>query len=505
MKRICAVTEACDRYFHFTRNSIHSFLEKNKWFDGVLYVLVHPELPLSAKNVDALKRFYQGIQIINTALAPVHANYLESFKNRPNYHDVLYASLKTYILRMEEEHLLYFSSFNLFMDHLTSILKSDAITCSPDGPFVVYLDNTKVSASEFYDVLMKESPMTEDGLTAVFFDFIKSQTNYSEGPDRFLKSSQIVDSKFQQLFPNVKRSISIAFDTFRNNIARHAKINQIWLQHNHKVSQFLKLPTNFNKKIAIVPSHNLMVHDVIEPDDIASNLDFKVSIIIPAFRVENYIQECLNSIKLQNVDFPIEILLGIDNCKETTAVVLKIKDKYPNLSVYSSQSNVGPYVMRNSLVKLSNYSNLLFFDSDDIMHPDMIGKLYKNYSNESILRFKYLNFENKKPHLTSSVPHKDVAHGVFFTPLSTFNKIGGFQGWPCGADTEFIKRCQNNKIKTKQINDYLFYRRIHPLSLTQKSSTNHLSTVRSKFKSWIRYNRNWSIPIIPKITNLIKI
>jgi hypothetical protein len=78
------------------------------------------------------------------------------------------------------------------------------------------------------------------------------------------------------------------------------------------------------------------------------------------------------------------------------------------------------------------------------------------------------------------------------------DRIGGFQPWICGADTEFMKRCSMNGIRGTRIEIPLFYRRIHPKSLTQNGPTNHRSRIRIEKQRFIKTNRDWAIPISRK-------
>jgi glycosyltransferase involved in cell wall biosynthesis len=229
-----------------------------------------------------------------------------------------------------------------------------------------------------------------------------------------------------------------------------------------------------------------------------------LSVIIPAFGASEYIEACLDSIVSQNYE-KLEILVGVDNCPDTLSKLKEISHKYSNLRIFSTNRSVGPYVIRNSLVELSKYNNLLFFDADDIMRFNLIIKLRPHFNGGSIIRFKYFNFTDASNIVASSKIHRDVAHGIFFIPKHIFEKIGGFQPWRVGADTEFIKRSSVNSIKTVEINLPLFYRRIHPNSLTQHSATNHKSTERNRIRQWIKNNRDWKIPIFKTVTELNQI
>ena len=169
-----------------------------------------------------------------------------------------------------------------------------------------------------------------------------------------------------------------------------------------------------------------------------------------------------------------------------------------------TDKNVGPYIIRNTLATKAKYDNLLFFDADDIMNNNMISTILSYYNESRPIRFKYLNFIHGNNYLKGR-PHSTVAHGVFFISKKIFDGVGGFQPWMCGADTEFMKRCSNNGIIDINISNYIFYRRIHNQSLTQNKSTRYRSKIRDVAVKFIKTNKNWSIPINRKTTELIKI
>ena len=95
-----------------------------------------------------------------------------------------------------------------------------------------------------------------------------------------------------------------------------------------------------------------------------------VSILIPAYKSEAFIEDCIYSLIHQKHTCDYEILIGVDGCEETLSVVKNI----PNVGVYYSKENIGVFPMRNSLAKKAKFDNLLFFDSDDIAQPELLQK-----------------------------------------------------------------------------------------------------------------------------------
>jgi len=219
------------------------------------------------------------------------------------------------------------------------------------------------------------------------------------------------------------------------------------------------------------------------------------SIIIPAFNSQEFIEECLDSIKNQTFfkdNDSYEILLGIDSCDETYKKVESIKHKYKNLRVFMMDKNVGPYVVKNTLIPLVKYDNILFFDSDDIMHSDMIYEIYKLINDADYIRYNCMTFkhgEDKNINIISNRPPE----GVFYCNKKLLSKLVGFIPWRCAADTEFVNRFRNTGLKLKTIKKPLFYRRNHPNSLCNNINTDFKSKTRREYAKEIRVRRSSSI------------
>ncbi|MEW5806018.1 MAG: glycosyltransferase [Acidobacteriota bacterium] len=100
----------------------------------------------------------------------------------------------------------------------------------------------------------------------------------------------------------------------------------------------------------------------------------EVSVIIPAYNSERYIEEALESALAQT--FPgIEIIVVDDGSTDGTASILK---KYEGRIRYFFQENRGLAAARNSGIKLASGSYLAFLDADDLFLPEKIA-LQKNF------------------------------------------------------------------------------------------------------------------------------
>lgn len=102
----------------------------------------------------------------------------------------------------------------------------------------------------------------------------------------------------------------------------------------------------------------------------------KVSIIVPIHNVEKYLKECVNSILNQSYkDFEL-ILINDGSADKSGDICDEYKKKYDNIKVIH-QKNQGQAVARNNGVKLSQAEWIMFVDSDDVIHPNLLEYLYR--------------------------------------------------------------------------------------------------------------------------------
>lgn len=283
---------------------------------------------------------------------------------------------------------------------------------------------------------------------------------------------------------------------------------KLWsVQEKHKNSSYCAHPNLIISDVSdsnIRGSRNNYTHrksrkwDLIEYDETKN-----ISIIIPAYKSENFIEECLDSINsqligpLNNVRF--EILVGVDACKSTEQKLREIKHKYNNLRLFQMKHNMGPYVIKNTLINECKYERILFFDADDVMEKNMIDTISQTVGD--IIRFSFFDFIDGD-HITQNTPSKTHAHGVFLCDRKVIDYLGGFESWRCGADTEFdIRSAKHFNVVT--LNNSLFYRRIHKDSLTQHEQTGIKSELREHYRNLIKnkFENNDYVPHVEVVYN----
>ena len=103
-------------------------------------------------------------------------------------------------------------------------------------------------------------------------------------------------------------------------------------------------------------------HD--SPDTEDAKYQPLVSVIVAAFNCEDTIDYALRSLLDQSYQ-KIEILIADDCSDDKTRKKLKEYQKLPNIRVFQSEKNQGPYNIRNALISEAKGELITFHDSDD--------------------------------------------------------------------------------------------------------------------------------------------
>lgn len=102
----------------------------------------------------------------------------------------------------------------------------------------------------------------------------------------------------------------------------------------------------------------------------------KVSVVVPFYNVEDYIETCLNSLKNQTLK-DIEVILVDDGSKDGSTEIAKKFAKRDRRFSYVHKENGGLSDARNYGMKYATGEYLAFLDSDDYIDLDMYEKMYK--------------------------------------------------------------------------------------------------------------------------------
>ena len=135
-----------------------------------------------------------------------------------------------------------------------------------------------------------------------------------------------------------------------------------------------------------------------------------LSVVIPAFNIDSYIGECIQSIVPQ-MENNVELIIIDDGSTDKTGDIcddIEINNK--NISVYHQQ-NKGVSAARNVGLELSHGKYILFVDGDDLLAPNAIKSNFAKISENTpdIIAGSYVKFSGNTPtHSTQQTSQKFI-------------------------------------------------------------------------------------------------
>lgn len=218
----------------------------------------------------------------------------------------------------------------------------------------------------------------------------------------------------------------------------------------------------------------------------------KISVIIPVFNTEPYLEKCINSVLEQSLK-DIEIIICNDGSTDKSqSIIDKYKNKYNKIITINHKNNKGLSISRNDCMKIAKGEYIVFIDSDDYIAGDMLEELYKKISSvkAEVLFFGYREYSYNNEDFI-----KDSARISFYPDLISgakfFCESINMQEYivvSCGAiyNTNFLKE---NMLEFKPNiihEDYLFY---YKLLMKAKKVT----SVKNCYYNYMRHSNSLSL------------
>ena len=188
-----------------------------------------------------------------------------------------------------------------------------------------------------------------------------------------------------------------------------------------------------------------------------NNIEKLVSIIVPVYKVEQYLCECVDSILAQSYE-KIEVILVDDGspdscpqlCDNYAAKDTRIKVIHKSNGGLSDARNAGLHIAKGVYIN--------FCDSDDMIAPTMIKTLVTTMENKNadVVGCESLSFQNGEAKI---IPHYHKENAI--TEFDGFEYISGFFDFinDCSVCNKLYKReiIGNSRFeKGKTVEDILF-------------------------------------------------
>ena len=204
----------------------------------------------------------------------------------------------------------------------------------------------------------------------------------------------------------------------------------------------------------------------------------KVSILVPVYGVEKYIERCARSLFEQTYD-NIEYIFVDDCTKDRSIEILqKVLEDYPNrkkqVEILHHEKNRGLSAARNTALDASTGDYLMHVDSDDYLRKSAIDLLVEMISSTGaeVVIFSYNIIQNNKVKAANLFPKSKYSLIIGYLlnrePASMWNKffdadfykstgIRSIEGINQGEDYVVMPRILDKAEKIEWLNECLYY------------------------------------------------
>lgn len=211
--------------------------------------------------------------------------------------------------------------------------------------------------------------------------------------------------------------------------------------------------------------------------------NFKISVVMPVYNVENYLEESIESIVNQTIGFEenVQLILVNDGSPDNSYKICeKYKEAYPNNVEYICQKNAGVSSARNNGISFVKGKYVNFLDSDDKWSlnafEDAYNFLEENENDIDVLACALYNFgTSEKAHITNyrlskgdrvaDLTEEDEYNSVVLQVASSFFKADAISdvrfvdGLRYGEDSLFVNTVILKKMKVGFISSAVYYYR----------------------------------------------
>jgi hypothetical protein len=198
-------------------------------------------------------------------------------------------------------------------------------------------------------------------------------------------------------------------------------------------------------------------------------------------------------LSLEQVD-GLSIYVGID--QDLTASLQQIIERFPRAKFYFfNPSPVGPYVIRNRLIKRSAQQIQFFHDSDDLSSRDRFEKISRHMNNTNSelcgsheLRLDYYTRKVQAIRFPKDA-REALRTGPWFPLLHPSSAINKNSFYECGTlseerifgnDTKFLLNSYFILQQINNVDEFLYIKKKHPGSLTTAEKTKLGSPLRKE-------------------------
>ena len=151
----------------------------------------------------------------------------------------------------------------------------------------------------------------------------------------------------------------------------------------------------------------------------------KVSVIVPIYNVEKYLEKCINSLLSQTLE-DIQIILVNDGSKDNSGNIAKEYEKNnKNRIIYVEKENGGLSDARNYGLKYATSDFIAFLDSDDYIEKNAYEEMYNKAieENADYVECDFIWEFHNKIRVDKQYPYKNKKEMLSFVRVVAWNKL----------------------------------------------------------------------------------
>ena len=140
----------------------------------------------------------------------------------------------------------------------------------------------------------------------------------------------------------------------------------------------------------------------------------EVSIIVPIYKVENYLSECISSIINQTYT-QVQIILVDDGSPDRCGEICDEFAESDSRILVIHKANGGLSDARNAGMRAATGKYILFLDSDDYLEENAVSELleFSKKNDLDILMFDAVSFDDSKTHISDDLKNKYIAKNTY--------------------------------------------------------------------------------------------
>ena len=108
----------------------------------------------------------------------------------------------------------------------------------------------------------------------------------------------------------------------------------------------------------------------------------KISVLIPVYNVEKYVERCITSVLNQTMQEGVEVIIVNDCTPDRSMEIIRetlcvhLKKNGMTVRIVEHKINRGSAAVRNTAMDYATGDYIIHIDSDDYVEPDLLEKMY---------------------------------------------------------------------------------------------------------------------------------